>query len=453
MPRTFLTVVAATVLTLAAAACGSDGASTYEATRPGSDDVRTIPPATDDPGATTEPGVTVVLPSYPDTTERTDTPDTTVGPSGEIIVRDTWFADDGYGGYDWGVVYENTSTTSFEYVDVDAEFLDDDGTVLATSDTTVSLATPGVGALAYFTYDLDAPPASMQVTIGEGDPSDFSASGTLTVGQPAIDESYGALTGLITSTYATDLLDATITAVWRDGSGAVTNIREDYVDAIQASGDTWFSVYVGDTAVGLPTELFVGLSSPGFEPSAPAAELAIREWWNVDVGDGSFEWGAIVDNSGSVTWSGPVIQAKFFDADNRLVTADSAYASELRPGANAVTGSLYGLPAVPERMEVVIYDGGYEDDDPDVGALSIDQVGIVNEDGSATITGQVSSTFADEQSFVELILVWRDAANAVVYSTSTYTDEIPAGGSASFETAIYGDNLPTTAPTEFYWSI
>ena len=148
-----------------------------------------------------------------------------------------------------------------------------------------------------------------------------------------------------------------------------------------------------------------------------------------------------------------MIQAKFFDADNRLVTGDSSYSSQIRPGANAVTSSLYGLPAVPVRMEVVIYDGGYEDDDPDTGSLTIDQVNIVNEDGSATITGEVASTFAEEQSFVELILVWRDAANTVVYSTSTYTDEIPANGTASFETAIYGDNLPTTAPTEIYWAV
>ena len=266
-------VAAATALTLLAAACGSDGASTYEATRPGSDDVRTVPPATDDPAETTEPDDTIVLPTLPGstTTDGTDPTETTAVPSGDIVVRDTWFADDGLGGYNWGVVYENTSTTGFDYVDVTAEFLDDAGTVLATSDTSISLATPGVGALAYFTYDLESAPTSMEVTIGDGDPSDFSASGTLTVGQPTIDESFGTLTGLITSTYATDLLDATITAVWRDGSGAVINISEDYVDAIQANGDTWFSLYVSDTSIGLPTEMYVGLSPLGFEPSAPAA--------------------------------------------------------------------------------------------------------------------------------------------------------------------------------------
>ena len=65
----------------------------------------------------------------------------------------------------------------------------------------------------------------------------------------------------------------------------------------------------------------------------------------------------------------------------------------------------------------------------------------------------MTSTFTEEQSFVELILVWRDAANAVVFSASSYTDTVPANGSVTFEADLYGDNLPTTPPNEVYWSV
>ena len=277
--------------------------------------------------------------------------------------RDTWFADDGLGGYNWGVVYENTSTTGFDYVDVTAEFLDDAGTVLATSDTSISLATPGVGALAYFTYDLESPPTSMQVTIGDGDPSDFSASGTLTVGPPTIDESFGTLTGLITSTYATDLLDATITAVWRDGSGAVINISEDYVDAIQANGDTWFSLYVSDTSIGLPTEMYVGLSPLGFEPSAPAAELAIRESLERRPRRRQLQLGGDhrQQRLGHLVGSGDPGQVLRRRQPPRH--GDSSYLGRSAPGANAVTSSLYGAARRPRPDGGGDLDGGSQDDD------------------------------------------------------------------------------------------
>jgi hypothetical protein len=293
----------------------------------------------------------------------------------------------------------------------------------------------------------------MQVTFSGGDPSDFSASGAVTIGTPSVDEAAGAVVGLLTSTYATDLRDVTTTAVWRDGAGAVTRVAAGYVNAIQANGDTWFSMSINDTSIGVPAEIYLELSSSGYEPTPPAPELTITESWFLDVGDGSFAWGTIIDNGGETVWSGPLVEARFYDADNRLVTADQLYWSELRPGANGLSGSLYGVPSVPVRMETSIYDGGYEDDSPDEGNLTIDQLATVNDGSSATVTGQITSTFAEEQSFVQLVLVWRNADNTVAYSTSAYADTVPAGGSVPFETYLYGDNLPTTPPNEVYWSI
>ena len=394
-----------------------------------------------------------MLPTLPNVTT-TDHSDTTTAPTGEIVASDTWFSDDGYGSYDWGVVYDNTSSSTFQYVDVVASFLDDSGNEITTSETTISLAAPGPGAVTYYTYDLeDQAPASMEVTFTTHDTSDYDPGGTVTAGQLSVDEANSSAIGLLTSTAPTDLFDATVSGVWRDSAGAITLISSDYVDVIQANGDTWLSIYTGDTSLGVPAEVYVELSEPFSDPTPPSAELTLRESWNVDVGDGTLNWGAIVDNGGSTVWTGPTVLAKFFDADNRLVTADSAYTSELRPGANAVTGSVYGLPATPVRMEAVISDGGYVDDSPDPGTFTVDQVAITSDGSTATITGQITSTFAEEQSFVSLIMIWRDASNAVVYSTSAYTEEVPANGSVAFETSIYGESLPTTPPTEIYWSV
>ena len=457
MHRSSIVLAVAAATALLAAACGGDSESSYEASRPASDGpVRTIATGTEAPETTT--GGTIVLPTFPgsstpDTTEP-DTPSSSIPASGEVVVTESWFADDGYGGYDWGIVFENTSSTPFEYVPVQAVFLDASGAELATSEATINLALPGVGATYDFTYDLDEAPASMEVTIGDADEGTFDQTGTITVGSLAVDESTSNAVGLLTSTYGADLLDVIVTGVWRDGSGAIVKMTEDYLDAVQANGDSWFSLSLSDTALGAPTEVYWGTSPTWYEPSPPSAEVALQESWMVADGQGGQNWGAIVTNSGTGVWSGVQVQAKFFDADNRLVTTESAYIGDLHPGANAAGGSLWQPPATPTRMDVVIFDGGSLFEETAAGALTIDQLAITNPDSSsATVTGNVTSTFTEEESFVELVLVWRDAANAVVFSASTYTDTVPANGSATFEADLYGDNLPTTPPNEVYWSV
>jgi hypothetical protein len=185
----------------------------------------------------------------------------------------------------------------------------------------------------------------------------------------------------------------------------------------------------------------------------PDATLSVTESWFRPDGTGGYDWGAIVNNAGADTWTGPYVVAKFFDAENRLIDADDGYFVNVRPGAGAVVGYVWEAPAEPARIEVTFVDGGFLNDEPEAGELTVSDLSITpSGSGSTTVSGTITSTFESEQSFVEVIMIWRDAANAVVYSASTYVDTIDAGGSAPLELSLYGDNLPTTAPTETYWS-
>jgi hypothetical protein len=459
MHRTTLIVAAAAVLSLVAAACGSDSESTYQATRPASDGpTRTIAPNTSP--RTTEPDTpgTIVLPTFPDTPTTEEGPATTLPASGDITVTGTWFADDGYGGYDWGVVYDNSSSSAFEYVPVQAVFLDANGTQLASSESTIYYAAPGTGATTDYTYDLDTAPASMEVTIGDADVATATPpAGTLTPGALTDDTANQVISGQLTSTYAVDVTDVRVVGLWRDAAGAIVRMVGTRLNAAQANGITWFTLPATDGTIGtgVPTEVYVSAPPESYVPDAPSAELAIQESWYHSDGSGGITWGAILANSGTTTWDGPLVLAKFYDAENRLVDASSSYFSEVRPGTNAALGSVYALPAAPVRMEVALTDGGYEDDSPDAGGLTIDQVTYTPEPDSTygTVTGSITSTFADEQAFVSLVIVWRDASNAVVYSTSAYSDTVPANGTQTFETTVSGDNLPATQPTEVYWTI
>jgi hypothetical protein len=453
MHRTTLTIVAAAVFAVAAGACGGDdGASTYEATRDGSPPPETRPRDTDPPRSDPSTPGTIVLPTFPSTSS-TDEPPESIPAAGDITVKETWFLDDGFGGLNWGITFESTGSTPYEYVPVQVAFLDDAGTEIGTTETTIPLVVPGVAAITEYVYELEGTPASAEVTIGEGDSSSFTAAGALTVGGTASDAAAGTFTGQITSTYATDLEDVATVAVWRDAEGKVAGMASDFVRLVQANGVTWFSLTAPNGATGDAAEVYVTPRPAPYDLTPPDAGLTVSESWFRSDGSGGYDWGAIVSNGGSDTWSGPYVLAKFFDAENRLIDGDDGYFGVVRPGASAVVGYVWDAPAEPVRIEVTFIDGGFQDE-PEEGELTVSDVTVTNDGtGTATVTGTVSSTFGTEQSFVEVILIWRDASNAVTYSASTYVDTIGAGGSAPLEITLYGENLPTTGPTETYWSV
>jgi hypothetical protein len=453
MHRTTLTVVAAALFAVAAGACGGgdDGADVYEATRDGDTVPETRPRDTRPPR--TEPSTpgTIVLPTFPSTSS-TEEPPESIPAAGDITVKETWLLDDGYGGVDWGITFESTAASAYEYVPVVVEFLDADGVSVGTSETTIPLVVPGVAAISEYVYDLEGTPASAEVTIGTGDPSSFTAGGELTLSGMTTDVAAGTLTGQITSTYATDLDDVSIVAVWRTPGGPATGMASDSIRLVQANGVTWFILDVPSSATGDATEVYITPRPAPYTLTPPDAALTVTETWFRSDGTGGYDWGAITANGGTDTWSGPYVLAKFFDADNRLIDSDDGYFGDVRPGASAVIGYVWEVAAEPARVEVTFIDGGYLAE-PETGELTIGELAVApDDDGTTVVSGTVSSTFTEEQSFVEVIMIWRDAANTVVYSASTYVDDIPAGGSAPLEAELYGENVPTVAPTETYWS-
>lgn len=454
MHRTTLTIVAAALFAVAAGACGGDdGATTYEATRDGEAPPETRPRDTRPPRTDPSTPGTIVLPTFPSTSS-TDEPPESIPSAGDITVQETWFLDDGFGGFNWGITFESTASAPYEYVPVLVTFLDADGTEVGTAESTIPLVVPGVAAFTEYVYDLEGTPASAEVTIGEGDTSSFVAAGTLTVGALASDADAGTFNGQITSTYASDLEDVAAVAVWRGADGKVAGMASDYVRVVQANGITWFSLSAPSSATGDAAEVYLTPRPAPYTLTPPDAALTVSESWFRPDGTGGYDWGAIVNNSGTDTWSGPYVLAKFFDAENRLIDGDDGYFGDVRPGASAVVGYVWQAPVEPSRIEVTFIDGGYLDDEPEAGELTVSDVTVAPEDtGTAIVSGTVTSTFEAEQSFVEVILIWRDPANAVVYSASTYVDEIPAGGSVPLELTLYGENLPTTAPTETYWTV
>lgn len=461
MRRTTIMIAAATVLAVTAAACGGDdGASTYETTREGQAPPPrdTRPPDTRTPQTDpTTPG-TIVLPTFPPTSSTDEPPATTGAPTstlpaaGDVSVTETWFADDGDGGITWGATYASAAASASEYAPVEARFLDADGAVLGTSESTISLLLPGEGAVTDVEYEVEGTVASIEVAIGEGDPTEFEPAGELTTGGLAVDEATAAATGRITSTYATDLDDVTVVGVWRDDAGAITGIVDTYVRIVQAAGDTWFSLTPPADVAGVPATVFVTPLPSPYRNDPPDAALAVQESWFVGSPADGYTWGSIVTNSGTSSWSGPYLTAKFFDAEDRLIDADDAYFSYLRPGANAALAYVWSTPVAIARVEVTLTDGGGAEEPP-AGELTVADLAVDASSTYPVLTGTVTSTFTEAVTYPELIFVWRDAAGAVVYATSTYPEEIPAGGTGDIEVTLYETGAPTTPPTETYWLI
>ncbi|WP_127011575.1 MULTISPECIES: CD20-like domain-containing protein [Microbacterium] len=71
------------------------------------------------------------------------------------------------------------------------------------------------------------------------------------------------------------------------------------------------------------------------------------------------------------------------------------------------------------------------------------------DDYSTTVRGTVTSSFADDQELVRVVVVARNSAGAIIAAESGWVDRLPAGGTAQFEVLFY-DPLPADTVYEAY---
>lgn len=195
----------------------------------------------------------------------------------------------------------------------------------------------------------------------------------------------------------------------------------------------------------------------------PRADLEVSEYgfstWQGEFDDGArLSWAVIVDNPNPAnSWIATRldIRVSFFDGGGGVVTTTSDTVALLVPGQKAAvvgSDSPFSNPdlGLIERMEVRLGEPSWEQADGPLGAFEVSGVQVRRgEYGDSTVTGQVSSTFADEIEDAYATAVYRNADGAIVGGDFTFIEFIPSGEATPFEISGFG-SPPSAASADVY---
>ena len=187
-----------------------------------------------------------------------------------------------------------------------------------------------------------------------------------------------------------------------------------------------------------PTE-----TTPATAPTTASGlpyELVIAEQWFYPSGDGLYDFGGIVENTGTQTATGFIeIEIDFFDDTGRILSTESAFVDTVVPGLRTpFIGLLIEPPAAPTRMEVRLADDNFIEADAGAGRRPDVRQHHDRPTTSFTfeVSGDATSTFTENLDFVQIVALWRDAGGAVIFSATQYLDRVPAGSTVAFTITV-----------------
>jgi hypothetical protein len=189
----------------------------------------------------------------------------------------------------------------------------------------------------------------------------------------------------------------------------------------------------------------------GTESAGLPHDLVVTDHWYYPSGPGMYEFGGIVENRGTSTAAGFIaIDVDFYDASGRIVRTESAFVDMVVPGWPTPFSSLLIDPvAEPTRMDARVSDDTFIDAAPGPqGTITVDHVSMSSAAGYVDVSGDATSTFEVDLDYVGLVALWRGADGAVEFGATGYLERLPAGAVEAFTVTGFGDDLPTTPPTE-----
>ncbi|WP_203138238.1 DUF4190 domain-containing protein [Microbacterium sp. JZ31] len=197
-------------------------------------------------------------------------------------------------------------------------------------------------------------------------------------------------------------------------------------------------------------------SDPATAPEAGGGEAASA----LEVGETSF--GAF-DESGEYTWFTVELtnpddvfyeyvygEIEAVDANGTIIDT-SGFGGALIPGTTVFTGTFAEAPTaeVAELQVLGLEDVVSEPVPFDGGEFAVADLKATSDEYTTTLTGTVSSTFAEDQDALRLTILVRDESGKIVLADTHSTDRVPAGGSARFEKTFY-PALPDGLTYEVY---
>jgi hypothetical protein len=145
------------------------------------------------------------------------------------------------------------------------------------------------------------------------------------------------------------------------------------------------------------------------------------------------------------------VDVEALDASGTILDSSSNYRTILA-GRTAISGTFLSVgDGEITELDVRGPDATAATRSPagETGSFSIDDLTPTTDAYSTTVRGTVSATFENEQELVEIVVIARDAAGAVIGAEWAYIDRLPVGGTVQFETRFL-DPLPADTVYEAY---
>ncbi|GAA1728288.1 hypothetical protein [Microbacterium paludicola] len=137
------------------------------------------------------------------------------------------------------------------------------------------------------------------------------------------------------------------------------------------------------------------------------------------------------------------------DADGTILDS-SSIGGMLLPGTTIYTGIFSQIGDNEIAKLDVLPEEGFGSEQVEMsGAFAVEGLEAVTDEYSTTVTGTITSTFAEDHDSLDLTLIARDASGKIVLADQGYTDRVPAGGSANFEIYLI-DPMPEGITYEVY---
>lgn len=195
----------------------------------------------------------------------------------------------------------------------------------------------------------------------------------------------------------------------------------------------------------------------GGRGTGPDRVVALEEVWLVDRGDGTFDWGVVVESVSGGDRGAIDVDAELLAADGAVVATDRQRLGALAAGSSVVVGGQVEGPVEPPRRVEVEVSAGEELAEPTQGPDALRVVALQRRrmPGGApddeAIVGRIRSTTDADLEDLRLALVWRDEAGDVVASRFHAVDRVRSDVEARFEVPI-GDDPAAVGVPEVRWS-
>lgn len=219
----------------------------------------------------------------------------------------------------------------------------------------------------------------------------------------------------------------------------------------EAVGDT-VTDEVGSSAVGEGT-------SPGDAPAADdkpavaeAQDLVLGETaFGVDA-DNGMGWYAVqlTNPNNDYVFGTAGIDVEAYDASGVLIDTDSNYGTILS-GTSWFVGRFLNIGSAQiDHIEVrgPTADAATYSPAADTGSFTLGEITTGSEYDWMTVNGTVTSNFSEDQDMVRIDLVARDGAGKIIGVDFTFTDRVPAGGTAAWNVNLW--KVPLDSKIEAY---